>query len=156
MPTCSCTARSSVVCSFPVGVESQYELHPVVREVLLAQLEEDPERARELHGRAAASLEADGEFADALEHLARAGRHRDAFRLLSSIHLSLYDAGRYDVVRNTIDALPADAYATDFAATMEFTWCQVLVDRGALPRRRRRVSHGGRSGRRSTACSPPG
>ena len=107
----------------------QYELHPVVREVLLAQLEEDPERARELHARAAASLEADGEFADALEHLARAGRHRDALRLLSSIHLSLYDAGRYDVVRNTIKALPVDAYATDFAATMEFTWCQVLVDR---------------------------
>ena len=105
---------------------------------------------------AAVSLEADGEFADALEHLARAGRHRDALRLLSSIHLSLYDAGRYDVVRNTIKALPVDAYATDFAATMEFTWCQVLVDRGALPRRCHATLVVGAAVAGPAACSPPG
>ena len=107
-----------------------YELHPLVREVLGAQLDEDPSRARKLHARAAANSQADGEFADALEHLALAGRHRDALRLLSEVHLSLHDAGRHDVVRSTIRALPVDAYATDFAATLEFTWCQVLVDRG--------------------------
>ena len=89
-----------------------------------------PTRARELHARAAANSQADGEFVDALEHLALAGRHRDALRLLSEVHLSLHDAGRHDVVRSTIRALPVDAYATDFAATLEFTWCQVLVDRG--------------------------
>ncbi len=36
-----------------------YELHPLVREVLLAQLDDDPARARELHARAAANSEAD-------------------------------------------------------------------------------------------------
>ena len=59
-----------------------------------------------------------------------AGRHREALRLLSAVHLSLDDGGRRDVVRATIQALPVDAYATDFAATLEFTWCQLLVDRG--------------------------
>ncbi len=83
-----------------------------------------------LHARAAADSEADGEFADALEHLALAGRHREALRLLSEVHLALYDTGRHDIVRSTIQAMPVDAYATDFAATLEFTWCQVLVDRG--------------------------
>ena len=107
-----------------------YELHPLVREVLLAQLGEDPARARALHARAAADSEADGEFADALAHLALAGRHREALRLLSAVHLALYDAGRHDIVRSTIQAMPVDAYATDFAATLEFTWCQVLIDRG--------------------------
>ena len=107
-----------------------YELHPLVREVLLAQLGEDPARARALHARAAANSEADGEFADALEHLALAGRHREALRLLSAVHLALYDAGRHDIVCSTIQAMPVDAYATDFAATLEFTWCQVLIDRG--------------------------
>ncbi len=106
-----------------------YELHSLVREVLVAQLDEDPERARELHARAAVSLESDEEFADALEHWTLAGRHRDALRLLSEVHLALYDAGRHDVVRSTIQRLPVEAYATDFAATLAFTWCQVLVDR---------------------------
>ena len=107
-----------------------YELHALVRDVLLEQLEQQqPDRARALHARAAAWFEADQEFPAALEHWALASRHRDALRLLSEVHLGLYDSGRHDVVRRAMQALPVDAYATDFAAMLDFTWCQVLVDR---------------------------
>ena len=133
-----------------------YELHPLVREVLLAQLGDDPARARELHARAAATSEADREFVDALEHLALAGRHRDALRLLSDVHLALYDAGRHDVVRSTIQTMPVDAYATDFAATLEFTWCQVLVDRGRFLDGVARLVWWAQRSPVKAASSPPG
>ena len=106
-----------------------YELHSLVRDVLLAQLDEDPERAGELQARAAAYFEGDRDFPTALDHWLKAGRHRDALRLLSEVHLALYDAGRHDVVRTSLAAIPVEAYATDFSAMLEFTWCQVLVDR---------------------------
>lgn len=107
-----------------------YEIHSLVRETLRDQLaDEDPEYLRELHARAAQRLEADHDFVAALDHWARAGRHGECIRLLSDVHLLLYDAGRHDVVRRVIQTIPIDAYATDFAATMAFTWCQVLVDR---------------------------
>lgn len=106
-----------------------YELHPLVREVLVEQLDHDPPRARELHARAAQHFESDRDYRAALEHWMDAHRFRDALRLLSEVHLALYDAGHHDVVRETIQAIPVDAYATDFAASADFTWCQVLVDR---------------------------
>jgi diguanylate cyclase len=51
----------------------------------LDQLDEDPERARCVHARAAACLEDDREFPSALEHWAAAGRHRETLRLLSEV-----------------------------------------------------------------------
>jgi LuxR family maltose regulon positive regulatory protein len=106
-----------------------YELHSLVRDVLLDQLDEDPERARCVHARAAACLEDDREYASALEHWAASGQHRETLRLLSEVHLALYDSGRHDVVRRTIESMPIETYTTDFAAMMAFTWCHVLIDR---------------------------
>ena len=106
-----------------------YELHAAVRDALSERLADHPRRVRDLHTKAARYFESDRDFEAALEHWRLAGRHRDALHLLSEVHLALSDAGRDDVVQHALDALPADVHATDFAATMEFTWCQVVVDR---------------------------
>ena len=83
MPTCSCAGRSSAICSCRDAAGTGTNCTRSFARCSVAQLGEDPERARELHARAAADSEADREFADALEHWALAGRHREALRLLS-------------------------------------------------------------------------
>jgi LuxR family maltose regulon positive regulatory protein len=109
---------------------SGFELHPLVRRVLLAGLaKRSPHRLIELDALAAGWFEAHGLTVAALEHWLRAERPRDALRLLAAQAPALYDDGRQTTIVRTLDALP-DAVATDgLDAMIDYAWSHLLVDR---------------------------
>lgn len=110
-----------------------YETHALVRGALLAGLRRrDPEHLAELHRRAARWYEDAGQPVPALEHLLRAGQHRDALRLLAACVPQLYDGGREATVRRMLGAVSADTATTDTAATVDLAWCQLFSDRAAF------------------------
>lgn len=108
-----------------------FEMHTLVRDVLLAKLRRlSPERFTEQHRLAARWFEEHRQPTVALEHLTRAGLHRDALRVLADQVAGLYDSGRESTVRRTLDAIPASVASVDFDATLELAWCHLLIDRG--------------------------
>ena len=112
------------------GSGGWFDLHALVGDVLTAELaRRSPDRLAELHTRAARWFEDADEVVAALEQWLRAGHHREALRLLSAKHASLYDAGREAVVAGTIGAIPATVATGDVEAMVEFAWCHLLVDR---------------------------
>ena len=83
-----------------------YEMHQLVREVLLSVLaQRSPERLQQLHGWAAGWHEAHGQTVSALEHWLRAGRPRDALRLLAAQAAALSDGGHESTMLRTIRGL---------------------------------------------------
>lgn len=112
-----------------------YEVHGLVREVLLARLRRHaPGRIDELHRRAARWYERDGQPVHALEHLVRAQEHRDALRLLASCVAALYESGHRSTVRRTLAAIPPDVLPADPAAATDAAWCRLFVDRADFVR----------------------
>jgi len=107
-----------------------FELHPLVREVLLTGLaKRSPGRRVELDALAAGWLEAHGLTAPALEHWLRAGRHRDALRLLAAQAHALSEGGQEDTIVRTLGALPAGVATDGLDAMIEHAWSHLLVDR---------------------------
>ena len=89
------------------GVGGWFELHALVRGVLIADLaSRSPGRLAELHTRAARWFEDAGDVVVALDQWLLADRPRDVLRLLSANHGHLYDSGREATVRRTIAAIP--------------------------------------------------
>ncbi|MCA5894959.1 LuxR C-terminal-related transcriptional regulator [Isoptericola sp. NEAU-Y5] len=116
----------------PSGV---YETHALVRESLVGlQLRRSPERVTALHQIAAGWYEEHGQPVPALEHLLRAGAHRDALRLLASCVAELYDNGLEATVRRTVAAIPEGVTGNDLSTTIDLTWCRLYVDRGQFVR----------------------
>ena len=108
-----------------------FEVHDLVREVLLAELSRRaPEQLGELHRRAAEWYEANAEVVAALEHWLLAGRPSDALRLLALSVADLYDTGREAAVERTISSLPTELTAGDPNAMILFAWCHLHLDRG--------------------------
>jgi LuxR family maltose regulon positive regulatory protein len=116
---------------FVVRVEpSGFEMHPVVRNVLLAGLaKRSPYRLARLHALAAGWFEEHGRTVSALEHWLRADRPRDALRLLAAESLALYDGGDASTIRRIVDALPEDVASDGLDAMIEYAWSHLLVDR---------------------------
>jgi len=113
-----------------LGHSGWFELHALVRRVLLDELERNaPQRLAERHARAARWFQDSGETPKALDHWLAAGRTRDALRLLGATHTELYDGGREAIVRRTIAAIPLADATADLDAMIEYTWCHVLVSR---------------------------
>ena len=107
-----------------------FEMHALVREVLLAVLEERaPERLTQLHGWAAGWYEAHQQTPTALEHLLRADRPREALHLLATQVAALYDGGHASTILQVIRSLPASVASDGVEAMVEFAWCHLLVDR---------------------------
>jgi LuxR family maltose regulon positive regulatory protein len=107
-----------------------YEVHPLVRSVLLAErARRDPERLRAGRIRAAVWLEGVGDVVAALDQWQAAGEHHEALRLLSASHVQLYDSGRESTIRAVIAATPADARAADLESLVAVGWCSLLVSR---------------------------
>jgi len=107
-----------------------YEMHALVRRALVAhQHRRSPERVAELHRIAARWFEQDGQPVIALEHLLRAGEHREGLRLLASCVTQLYDSGREDTVRRTVAAVQESVPPADLAATIDLAWCRLYTDR---------------------------
>ncbi|PRZ03217.1 ATP/maltotriose-dependent transcriptional regulator MalT [Isoptericola sp. CG 20/1183] len=106
-----------------------YELHPAVRETLVALLRRrSPGRLRELHRTAARWFEGDGQPTVALDHLLRADDHRDALRLLAACAPQLFDSGHQATIRHTLAAMPQRVTTSDLAAAVDLAWCRLHVD----------------------------
>ena len=107
-----------------------FEVHRLVREALLSILvRRSPDRLPQLHAWTAGWHEAHGEIVAALEHWLRAGRPREALRLLAAEAAQLSDGGHESTILRTIDAIPANVAASDLVAMTELAWCHLLVDR---------------------------
>lgn len=112
------------------GPDGWFELHSLVRPALIGELKRrSPSRLAELHARAAGWLQEAREIPAALDHWIIANRPRDALQLLAAEGVALYDSGREETIRRTIDAIPADVATGDIQSMIDFTWCHRLVDR---------------------------
>ena len=137
---------------FVTGFDSGgwFEVHSLVREVLLAELERrSSERLREQHARAARWLEsmADGTWPRSSTGWTPASR-REALRLLAAISMSRFDTGSDpEAIVRILERIPPEVSGADAASLVQYAWCQLLLDRTRLPRRRcggrGRVADGG-------------
>jgi LuxR family transcriptional regulator, maltose regulon positive regulatory protein len=120
--------RGLFVTSFdPAG---WYEVHSLVREMLLAELERrSPEQLREQHARAARWFESMDDGMAALGHWLEAGQPAEALRLLTATSLSLFDGGRVAAIDRIIGRIPPQVAGADAASMVRFAWCRLLVDR---------------------------
>lgn len=110
-----------------------FELHPLVRTVLRAELERRrPDRLRERHARAARWYQDADDSAQAVTHWLAAGRPRDALRLLATLAVDLLDGERQGEIREVLDRLQPTLTSPDLDALTELAWCQLLVDRVAF------------------------
>ena len=107
-----------------------YELHALVREVVLSDLTaRAQDRAQELHARAARWFEDHDEVPRALEQWLAGGQPREALRLLAAGTAGLYDRGLDGVIARTLDAIPVPVATHDMQAMAEYAWCHLLIDR---------------------------
>jgi ATP/maltotriose-dependent transcriptional regulator MalT/DNA-binding SARP family transcriptional activator len=93
--------------------ETAYQYHPLFREFLLRQGElayAEPVR-RELRGRAAALLEADGQFEESANLLREDGLWQPLERLVLSNAAAMHAQGRGRTLLDWIEAIPADRRA---------------------------------------------
>jgi len=113
-----------------VGTDGWFEIHALARAALTSELASgSPGRLAEQHARAGRWFEAAGEVPQALEHWLRAGRSRDALRVLAASAADLYYTGRAATIQRTMADLPPDVATDDLDAMIEYTWCHLLVDR---------------------------
>lgn len=120
---------------FVTGLESGgwFEVHGLVRDVLLAELERRwPDRLREQHVRAARWFEMADDSASALEHWLAAEMPRQALRLLADLAVDLADSGQEAAVRRILDEIIPRLHEPDAEAWIELAWCQLLVDASAF------------------------
>ena len=121
---------------FVTGFDSGgwFEVHSLVREVLLAELERrSPDRLREQHARAARWLEGMADDLAAIEHWLDAGEPREALRLLASVSMSRLDAGSGpECIIRILERIPPEVSGADAASLVQFAWCHVLLDRTAF------------------------
>ena len=99
-----------------------YRYHELFRDVLLTELHRrEPDRVPDLYRRAAEWCEANGFAEDALRYAFEGGDTERAARLVSTLSLPLYRAGRIATLEEWFDRLdlPADEYPT---AAMVRAW----------------------------------
>ncbi len=89
--------------------------HQLFREFLQTKLKRGytTDAKAELHGRAAALLEKEGDEEEALVHYLKAGRIKRARRLLSKAAKELIREGRARLIRSYLNAIPDDALRTE-------------------------------------------
>lgn len=107
-----------------------FEMHALVREVLLAQMaRRSPEHLATRHARAARWFADADEIPPALDHWLRAGLPREALRLLAAKNVELYDTGREATIIRTIAAIPLRVASADLSSMIDYAWCHILVSR---------------------------
>ncbi len=104
-----------------------YELHGLVREVLISRFERRwPAALREQHARAAEWFESVGDERSALEHWLQAGRTDQALRVLADLAPRLLETGRSRVLTRALGHLPPGIAATEPDQAIRYAWCQLL------------------------------
>jgi LuxR family maltose regulon positive regulatory protein len=107
-----------------------FEVHALVREMLLAELERRwPDRLRDRHARAARWFETADDSTSAVEHWLAADMPREALRLLADLAVELFESGRESAIHRMIDGITPNFPDADRDALIEFAWCQLHVDR---------------------------
>ncbi|WP_243057937.1 LuxR C-terminal-related transcriptional regulator [Nocardioides sp. SR21] len=124
-------ARGLFVTSLDAG--GWFEVHGLVRDMLLAELERrSPETLREQHTRAARWFESMGDGPTAVEHWLAAGDARAALRLLSEIAIDLSESGRSGTIARVLDAVPAEVSSADPESLVLYAWCRLFVERAGF------------------------
>lgn len=102
---------------------TMFHYHPLFREHLLSALaSEHPEQVRELHSRASAWFEVNGDIDEAIVHATSAGEMERAQRLIVSTSLMFSNAGHFETVINWVDALDDPAHlSTEVCLLMAWT-----------------------------------
>lgn len=110
-----------------------FEVHALVRDLLLAELERRwPERLRDQHARAARWFETADDSTSALEHWLAADMPREALRLLAALAVDLFESGRVCELRRMADQVSATFPESDLRALVELAWCRLFVDRDSF------------------------
>ena len=121
---------------FVTGFDSGgwFEVHSLVREVLLAELERrSSERLREQHARAARWLESMADHVAAIEHWLDAGEPGEALRLLAAISMSRLDTGSDpEAIVRILERIPPEVSGADAASLVQYAWCHLRIDRSAF------------------------
>jgi LuxR family maltose regulon positive regulatory protein len=107
-----------------------FEVHALVRELLLAELQRRwPERLRERHARAARWFETADDSVSAVEHWLAADMPREALRLLADLAVDLFESGRVLAIRRMIGQISPNFPDVDVGVLIDFAWCQWYFDR---------------------------
>ena len=110
-----------------------FEVHGLVREVLLAELERrSPVRLREQHARAARWLEDMGEGMGAIEHWLDADEPAEALRLLAAISMTGFDTGCDGALDRIMERIPPEVAGASTASLVQLAWCRLLIDRAGF------------------------
>jgi LuxR family maltose regulon positive regulatory protein len=121
---------------FVTGFDSGgwFEVHSLVREVLLSELERrSSERLREQHTRAARWLESMADHGAAIEHWLDAGEPAEALRLLAAISTSRLDTvSDPEAIVGILERIPPEVSGADAASLGRYAWCHLPIDRTAF------------------------
>ena len=121
-------ARGLFVSGFDSG--GWFEVHGLVREALLAELERrSPDRLREQHARAARWLETMGDGLPAIGHWLDAGEPAEALRLLAGISMSGIEVADHETIDRILARIPPEVRGADPVSLLRFAWCRLMVDR---------------------------
>lgn len=91
--------------------DGQFRFHHLIHELLRAQLDEDAERAKRAHGRAARHFEQMLDFEAAAAHALQSGESALTARVVEAAGEGLLRQGQLDRLHTWIDAVPAEALA---------------------------------------------
>jgi LuxR family maltose regulon positive regulatory protein len=121
---------------FVTGFDSGgwFEVHSLVREVLLSELERrSSERLLEQHARAARWLESMADHVAAIEHWLDAGEPGEALRLLAAISMSRLDTDSDpEAIVRILERIPPEVSGADAASLVQYAWCHLRIDRTAF------------------------
>ncbi len=120
--------RGLFVTAFDSG--GWFEVHSLVREVLLAELaRRSPDRLREQHARAARWLEGMGHHMPAIEHWLDAGRPAEALRLLATFSMGRLDAGADPgAILRVLERIPPAVSGANADSLADYAWCYLRID----------------------------
>lgn len=107
---------------------SWYRYHHLLRDLLRLEAEQTltPEHLSELHRRAAAWFEAEGDPLRAIGHRLAAGEHRAAVRLMTVLGPQLISNGQIDTLRRLLERIGEPA-AHDPACALTWGWCEYIA-----------------------------
>jgi LuxR family maltose regulon positive regulatory protein len=106
-----------------------FRYHHLLRDLLRSEAEDAlPERLAELHARAAAWFEAEGDLGQAISHRLAAGDRLAAANLLLFEGQRLLRTGQIETLRSTLDQL-GDLVQTLTWCALLYGWCEYLTGR---------------------------
>ncbi len=121
---------------------SWYRYHHLLRDLLRLEAQQAlPERLGELHQRAAAWFEAEGDLGQAIVHQLAAGERGEAVRLMFALGPQLISDGHIDTLRGLLEEI-GEVAKTDAACALCWGWCDYIGGRYAQAEEWVNLTHG--------------